>query len=292
MDPVRGGAGCAGGWRNATGTPPQPVERKTANRLTLTTCVGIVLPAMRRSPRQASRHGHDNDAPPSSLLSPPVSCMLSVALLAIAAYAATNIDNLFVLLAFLAEAGADRRRVVAGQYVGSLILIAGSLVFAALLTHLPAGYVGLLGVLPIGVGLGKAWERFGPGNRRVGHGAANGDSHQAAPGVSALHDSRTPTGRGSSWWTVACMALANGSDNVAVYVPLYASHSPSERAFISLVFMAMTGLWCAAAAQLVAQPLLGAPIRRYGTALLPLILLVIGVSVITQNDTLRIVFGL
>jgi cadmium resistance protein CadD (predicted permease) len=54
----------------------------------------------------------------------------------------------------------------------------------------------------------------------------------------------------------------------------------------------MTGLWCAVAVQLVEHPLLGAPIRRYGTALLPLILLVIGVSVITQNDTLRIVFGL
>jgi hypothetical protein len=38
--------------------------------------------------------------------------------------------------------------------------------------------------------------------------------------------------------------------------------------------------------------LLGAPIRRYGTALLPFILLVIAVSVIVQNDTLRVLFGI
>ena len=91
---------------------------------------------------------------------------------------------------------------------------------------------------------------------------------------------------------VACVAIANGSDNLAVYVPLYASHSHSEGAFISLVFIVMIGLWCAGAVWLVKHPLLGAPIRRYGTALLPLILVVIGVSVIAQNDTPRIIFGL
>ena len=78
--------------------------------------------------------------------------MFSLALLAIAAYAATNIDNLFVLLAFLAEAGGERRRVIAGQFAGSLALIVGSILLAALLARLPAGYVGLLGILPIGVG--------------------------------------------------------------------------------------------------------------------------------------------
>ncbi|MFM0737215.1 cadmium resistance transporter [Paraburkholderia xenovorans] len=200
--------------------------------------------------------------------------MFTVALLAIAAYAATNIDNLFVLLAFLAEAGSQRRSVIAGQYAGSLALIVAALVLAALLTRLPAGYVGLLGVLPIGVGLGKAWTRFRPGH-----------AHDNDP----VPDARSIGS--SSWWTVACVAVANGSDNIAVYVPLYASHSHGEGVLISLIFIAMIGVWCAGAVWLVEHPLLGAPIRRYGTALLPLILLVIGVSVIAQNDTLRIVFG-
>lgn len=235
--------------------------------------------------------------------------MFSLALLAIAGYTATNIDNLFVLLAFLAEAGDGRRRVIAGQYAGSLALIAGSMLLAALLKHLPAGYVGLLGILPIGVGLGKAWERLGPGNEQREKAARSGTEPSAlprsassghpvsAPGAAnAENQARsgarpTPARPASSWWTVACVAVANGSDNLAVYVPLYASHSHSEGAFISLVFIVMIGLWCAGAVWLVEHPLLGAPIRRYGTALLPLILVMIGLSVIAQNDTLRIVFG-
>ncbi|MFM0734825.1 cadmium resistance transporter [Paraburkholderia sediminicola] len=211
--------------------------------------------------------------------------MFSLALLAVAAYAATNIDNLFVLLAFLAEAGGQRRRVIAGQFAGSLALIVGSILLAALLTRLPAGYVGLLGILPIAVGLTKAWTRFRPGNVDPDE-EAQATAHTNVPGTS------TTAGAGSSWWTVACVAVANGSDNLAVYVPLYASHSHSEGIFISLVFVVMIGLWCAGAVWLVEHPLLGAPIRRYGTALLPLILLVIGISVIVQNDTLRIVFGM
>ncbi|MFM0233120.1 cadmium resistance transporter [Paraburkholderia sediminicola] len=211
--------------------------------------------------------------------------MFSLALLAVAAYAATNIDNLFVLLAFLAETGGQRRHVIAGQFAGSLALILGSILLAALLTRLPAGYVGLLGILPIGVGLSKAWARFRPGNA---------DQVQEAQATARTRSLATPAtaGAGSSWWAVACVAVANGSDNLAVYVPLYASHSHTEDMFISLVFVVMIGLWCAGAVWLVEHPLLGAPIRRYGTALLPPILLVIGVSVIVQNDTLRVVFGI
>jgi cadmium resistance protein CadD (predicted permease) len=235
------------------------------------------LPPLRLDPL----HGAD----PFPLCIDRPSRMFSLALLAIAAFAATNIDNLFVLLAFLAEAGGQRRRVIAGQFAGSLALIAGSILLATLLTQLPAGYVGLLGILPIGVGLSKAWTRFRPGQT---------NQEREAQAAARTWAAATPTkaSAGSSWWTVACVAVANGSDNLAVYVPLYASHSHSESMFISLVFVAMIGLWCAGAVWLVEHPLLGAPIRRYGTALLPLILLVIGASVIVENDTLRIVFGM
>jgi cadmium resistance protein CadD (predicted permease) len=202
--------------------------------------------------------------------------MLSRVALAIGAFAATNIDNLFVLLAFVAEAHGSKRRVIVGQYAGSLALIAVAIGLAEMLRSLPHGYVGVLGVLPIAVGLAKAWARFGP--RR----ASEADSADASRLAQA----------GSSWWTVAGVAIANGSDNIAVYVPLYAGHSRIDCVTISLVFVAMIGIWCAGAVWLVNHPLLGAPIRRYGTALLPLVLLVIGVSVIMQNDTLRVLFGI
>jgi cadmium resistance protein CadD (predicted permease) len=203
--------------------------------------------------------------------------MLSLIALAVAAFAATNVDNLFVLLAFVAEARGNLRRVIVGQYAGSLALIVFALGLASMLRSLPPGYVGVLGVLPISVGLSKAWTRFGKRNA----------AHADAPGAAVSNPQP-----GSSWWTVAGVAIANGSDNIAVYVPLYAGHAANACALITLVFVVMIGIWCAGAIWLVNHPLLGAPIRRYGTALLPFILLVIGVSVIVENDTLHLLFGL
>jgi cadmium resistance protein CadD (predicted permease) len=223
--------------------------------------------------------------------------MLSLIVLAVAAFAATNVDNLFVLLAFVAEARGKIRSVMVGQYAGSLALIVFALGLAAMLRSLPPGYVGVLGVLPISVGLAKAWTRFGRRNKVRDDalpGAASSEQpapHDAPQATQHAKPQSTPQ-PGSSWWTVAAVAIANGSDNIAVYVPLYAGHSANACALISLVFVVMIGIWCAGAVWLVNHPLLGAPIRRYGTALLPFILLVIGVSVIVENDTLHLLFGL
>jgi cadmium resistance protein CadD (predicted permease) len=219
--------------------------------------------------------------------------MFSLAFLAAAAFIATNIDNLFVLLAFLAEARERRWPVIAGQYAGSLALVAMSMLLAVWLTHLPDGYTGLLGVLPIGVGLSKVWTWFRTARQRPVSPApprAVDTAGTAAHCVGSIGNVACAP-RTSSWWMVACVAVANGGDNVAVYVPLYAGHSNADCAWITGVFFVMTGAWCAGAAWLIRHPLLGAPIRRYGTALLPLILIAIGVSVIAQNNTLHVVLG-
>lgn len=222
--------------------------------------------------------------------------MLSLIALAAGAFAATNIDNLFVLLAFVAEARGRLRPVVAGQFAGSLALIAVATGLAGLVHSLPHGYVGLLGVLPVAVGLVKARARFLRRATPAARDASRRPPDDAAlPARSARTASPPPAPLAiapTSWWTVAGVAISNGSDNIAVYVPLYAVHTGTQGVLISLVFVVLTGVWCAGAAWLVHHPLLGAPIRRYGTALLPFILLVIGTSVIVGNDTLRVLFGI
>lgn len=212
--------------------------------------------------------------PPASLPS-----FAAVAVLAVAAYVATNIDNLFVLLAFLADVrdrkSGDTRRIVVGQFIGSAALVVASLAVAALLASVPDRVVGLLGLLPVAVGLGKAWTWL-----RSRHSPASQPGGQTQPVT-----------RRASAWTVAGVAIANGSDNLAVYVALYAGRNAVDSTSITLVFAAMTALWCAAAVWLVRHPLFGAPLRRYGAALLPLVLLIVGCSVIVEHDTWRLLSG-
>jgi cadmium resistance protein CadD (predicted permease) len=205
----------------------------------------------------------------------------AVAVLAVAAYVATNMDNLCVLLAFLADVrdrrSGDTRRIVVGQFIGSAALVVASLALAALLASMPERVIGLLGLLPVAVGLAKArtWLR----------------SRRSRSPASQPVDPTQPAMQRASAWAVAGVAIANGSDNLAVYVALYAGRNAVDSTSISLVFAAMTALWCAFAVWLVRHPLFGAPLRRYGAALLPLVLLIVGCSVIVEHDTWRLLSG-
>jgi cadmium resistance protein CadD (predicted permease) len=213
--------------------------------------------------------------------------MLTAVLLAVAAFAATNVDNLFVLLAFFAEARDAWRSVVIGQYIGSMALVALAFVIASLMVHVPRAYVGLIGVMPILIGIGKALELFRRGNGSSSSARSDGANHPDAADAAVNMPMRT----GSSIVTVATVAIANGSDNLSVYVPLFAGRPVAEAIAIVAVFAVMVAAWCILAKWLVSHRLIGRPLSRYAHWVLPWVLMFIGASVIVGNGTLR-AFGL
>ena len=75
--------------------------------------------------------------------------------LGVTLFAATNVDDLFVLLAFLSDSTFRVRQVVAGQYLGICPLIAASLLVSLIALALPPAYVGLLGLAPLAIGIRK-----------------------------------------------------------------------------------------------------------------------------------------
>eukprot|EP01116_Phalansterium_solitarium_P014523 TRINITY_DN32230_c0_g1_i1.p1 TRINITY_DN32230_c0_g1~~TRINITY_DN32230_c0_g1_i1.p1 ORF type:complete len:321 (+),score=-19.61 TRINITY_DN32230_c0_g1_i1:161-1123(+) len=77
---------------------------------------------------------------------------------AVVAFAATNVDDITVLLAFFAESVSGKSEmktahVFLGQYVGFIILVAISLAGYAVSYFLPGGLIGFLGFVPLGMGL-------------------------------------------------------------------------------------------------------------------------------------------
>ena len=79
----------------------------------------------------------------------------SLALLSTGVFASTNIDDLFVLVGFFSDRNFSRPRIVTGQILGiaTIVVISLTAAFAAL-AFSPA-HVGLLGVAPIVIGIGK-----------------------------------------------------------------------------------------------------------------------------------------
>ncbi len=129
--------------------------------------------------------------------------------LGVAAFAATNLDDSLLLLLFFSDRRYRARHVFLGQALGIGALVLLSLAGAALALALPARWIGLLGLLPVALGLKQLLAR-----RREPAG------EPAAPPPAAAGWRRTAA--------VAGVAVANGGDNVGVYVPLFAARPPAE----------------------------------------------------------------
>ncbi|MCZ7618125.1 MAG: cadmium resistance transporter [Myxococcota bacterium] len=68
------------------------------------------------------------------------------------AYLATNMDNLVVLAAMLADHAHDRKRVLAGFVISVLSTLGISFLVALFADVVPTRYLGLLGVIPLAMG--------------------------------------------------------------------------------------------------------------------------------------------
>ncbi len=194
--------------------------------------------------------------------------MLESIAIAAVAFVSTNIDDAFVLLAFFSDPKMPPAAIVVGQYLGFAALVAAALICAALALAIPDRYIGYLGVLPVLIGAKQLMEL-----RR-----ANLDS-TAAPAKSA------------SGWTgtvlaVATVTVANGGDNIAVYVPMFARQTPAAVLAICALFAALVAAWCIAARALVGHPQLGAPFRRWGRRVTPFVLIALGCYILIESGAI------
>jgi len=79
--------------------------------------------------------------------------ILLTVIVAISAFVATNLDDLFLLTLFFARKDLKNSSVVVGQYFGvSLLMIICSLAYFSKFI-IPQSYIALLGILPIAVGI-------------------------------------------------------------------------------------------------------------------------------------------
>ena len=189
---------------------------------------------------------------------------------AVVVFASTNVDDVFLLAAFFADPQLRARSVVAGQFVGIGLLVAASAAAAWASLAVPPGYPALLGVVPLVLGLVKLW------------GLRDDRDATELPEAANVRPER---GLHSQALAVAAVTVANGGDNLGVYVPLFA-REPALIPLYAIVFGAMTALWCAAGRRVVAHPTLGAGLRRYGHVVLPVVLIAVGLWILADARVL------
>jgi cadmium resistance protein CadD (predicted permease) len=65
------------------------------------------------------------------------------------------------------------------------------------------------------------------------------------------------------------VTVANGGDNLGVYIPLMASVETTDSLIIAAAFLILTGIWCILSYKLVYNRFIGEKILRYGHLILP-----------------------
>ena len=190
---------------------------------------------------------------------------------ATAAFVGTNVDNTLVVMAMVAGAPKERsRRIAAGQVLGFVVLVAASFAGAAVLFEFSARVVGLLGLVPLAIGLrGLVMLRPGAGSKRPGP--------RPKPVDRAV---------GRSLTAAALVTIATGGDNLAVYIPLFRQGGAARLSAIALVFVVGEVVVTAAVLAAGRHPRARTVMTRLGQVAVPLLLCGVGVLVLVSAGTL------
>jgi cadmium resistance protein CadD (predicted permease) len=192
---------------------------------------------------------------------------------AVGMFAVTNIDDILILALFFGQAADQGRagamRIVVGQYLGFAAILAAAVVGAFGAGLLPESAIPYLGLLPLLLGLRAAWRAW---RERGNDDDSDGPATVGGPGI----------------LQVAAVTLANGGDNIGVYVPVFAVAGPGGMAVYATVFLIGVGLWCAAGRYFATRPVIARALSRWGHVLLPVVLIGIGVLILIEGGA----FGL
>ena len=91
---------------------------------------------------------------------------------------------------------------------------------------------------------------------------------------------------------VGAITVANGGDNLGIYVPLFASKNLAGLLTILVVFLLMVGVWCYLAWRLVKQPMVSRVLGEYGDRLIPWVLMALGCYILYESGTIKSLFNL
>ncbi|MBD2693254.1 cadmium resistance transporter [Anabaena catenula] len=204
----------------------------------------------------------------------------------IIAFAATNIDDIVILLLFFSQLDSNfrRRHIVIGQYLGFTAIILASLpgFFGGLVIQREV--IGLLGILPIAIGLKQLLNRESETTEVQTVTTDFKQSSHPNPVLSFLLSILHP-----QTYKVAAVTIANGGDNISIYIPLFAGHDFASLGVILGVFLAMVGVWCYIAYLLTRQATIANLLSRYGQAIVPFVLIGLGLFIMYERGTFNLI---
>jgi len=171
----------------------------------------------------------------------------------VATFAATNIDDAFLLTFFFARR-VPPRRIVAGQFLGFAVIIVVSVLVAFAALAIPHRWIRLLGLFPLALGVRNLFK-----SRHTQPEAQNSGSF--------------------GWVSIALITATNGADNIGVYVPFFVV-ARTYLWVILIVYAVLVGVWCWFGSWLGSRPLILGLFERWGDRVVAPVFILLGISIL------------
>jgi cadmium resistance protein CadD (predicted permease) len=185
--------------------------------------------------------------------------------LAAGAFVGTNIDNAAVTVAMIAAAPPARaKRIALGQVIGFVVLVIAAIGMAVLLFEIPTRIIGLLGLVPLALGLRGLLALRHPEER----------SRVARRAV------------GSGVVAATVITIGAGGDNLAVYIPLFRVARFGGTAASLLVFALGEVLLTLFVLRAGQHPRVRNAVTAIGAFAAPILYCAIGILVLAEAGTL------
>ncbi len=215
---------------------------------------------------------------------------------AFAAGLATTFDDNIYLTAFFGEVNRNFRpsHVVAGEVIGFTVLLNLSLIGYGVGMSLPSSTIGLLGILPIIIGI-KNLIKFVYEARKSDQGA---DKQSKTKSDSSRHHYLTgfKAQKLTAWqvlcdrktYDVALVSISNGSNNLSIYIPLFANLTLAKITIVIPILYIFIFTWLALSLALTRMPGISMVLNRYTKIFFPFILMWLGYRILNDSGAIHL----
>lgn len=192
--------------------------------------------------------------------------LVAILAVSITALLATSMDNLAILVALYARFRGRALLVTLGHLAATAVVVVAAWFLGESAAYVPIDYVGLLGLVPLAIGLYWLYRLL----------RGNGEA-PASPAAGI---------RGGTVIAAAAMSLAGNSvDTVLTMAVVFADSKREVDGLVLLGAMLAALLLAELARRAVANPALGPIVERYSQRIAPFVMIGIGVYVLANTAT-------
>jgi len=195
--------------------------------------------------------------------------MIQTILSSVLVFVATSVDELVVLTTIFAYA--ERRKAVgqvyAGQLMSQVVLLTISVLAASGIEAVSQRGIGLLGIVPIVLGIRVLLDR-------------GGEEDEAQDTANRLRSSASFT------LVVALIAIGGGGEELAVFIPFLGSLAMPELVVALVTLVLLVPVWCRVSQRIASIKRIQGWIARYQRIFVPVVFISLGVFVIIDSGIL------